>query len=107
MPDASIADVVAARSAGAAQVVDGREIAEFVTGHVPGATSIPMSQLVDRLDEIDPSRPVLVICQSGGRSSAMADVLVHRGFDARSVVGGTAAWIQAGHPVTTGTPDGR
>ena len=107
MPDASIADVATARSAGAAQVVDVRETSEFVTGHMPGAASIPMGRLVDRLDEIDPSRPVFVICQYGGRSAAMTDLLLHRGFDARSVVGGTAAWIQAGHPVTTGASNGK
>ena len=79
-------------------MVDVREPSEFVTGHVPGAASIPMGQLVDRLGEIDQSRPVFVICQSGGRSSAMTDVLRHHGFDARSVDGGTAAWISRRAP---------
>jgi rhodanese-related sulfurtransferase len=107
MSNVSTTDLADARSAGVVQVVDVREPSEFVTGHVPGAASIPMGQLVDRLDEIDRSRPVFVICQAGGRSSAMTDLLVHRGFDARSVDGGTAAWIAAGHPVTTGTPEGK
>lgn len=107
MPDVTTTDLAAARSAGSVQVVDVRELSEFVTGHVPGAVSIPMGQLVDRLEEIVRSRPVFVICQSGGRSSAMTDLLVHHGFDARSVEGGTAGWIHAGHPVTTATPEGK
>ena len=37
----------------------------------------------------------------------MTDVLRHHGFDARSVDGGTAAWIGGGHPVTTGTAEGK
>lgn len=108
MPNVSTTDLASARAAGATQLIDVREPSEYVSGHVPGAVSIPMAQLVDRLDEIDSSRPVFVVCQAGGRSSAMTDLLLHRGFDARSVDGGTAAWIAAGHPVITGTtPEGK
>ena len=103
MSAVTTSDLAAAQTAGSAQVVDVREPAEFVTGHVPGAASIPMGQLVDRLTEIDRSQPVFVICQAGGRSSAMTDVLRHHGFDAHSVEGGTAAWIAAGHPVDLNT----
>ena len=99
MSHVSTTDLADARSAGPVQLVDVREPAEFVSGHVPGAASIPMAQLVGRLGEIDRSRPVFVICQAGGRSSAMTDVLRHHGFDAHSVEGGTAAWISDGHPV--------
>ena len=42
-----------AHSTGAAQVIDVREPAEYTAGHVPGAASIPMGQLPDRLAEID------------------------------------------------------
>lgn len=100
-------DLAAAQAIGPVQVVDVREPAEFVTGHVPGAASIPMGQLVDRLSEIDRSRPVFVICQAGGRSSAMTDVLRHHGVDAHSVDGGTVAWIASGRPVDTGAPEAR
>ena len=107
MSAVTTSDLAAAQAAGSAQVVDVREPAEFGTGHVPGAASIPMGQLVDRLTEIDRSRPVFVICQAGGRSSAMTDVLRHRGFDAHSVEGGTAAWIADGHPVDLSTSEGK
>lgn len=100
-------DFAAAHAAGAPQVVDVREPAEYVGGHVPGAASIPMGQLPDRLAEIDRSRPVFVICQGGGRSSAMTDVLLHHGFDAHSVIGGTAAWTDSGRPVDTDDPEGK
>ncbi|MCW2811843.1 MAG: rhodanese-like protein [Friedmanniella sp.] len=93
---------VEAHSRGDAQVVDVRETREFTSGHVPGARSVPMAQLTGRLHELDPTRPVYVICASGSRSSAMADVLAHHGFDARSVVGGTQAWKAAGRPMALG-----
>ena len=92
MFDVTLDDFAAAHTTGA-QVVDVREPAEYIAGHVPGAAMIPMGQLPDRLTEIDRSKPVFVVCQSGGRSSAMTDVLRHHGFDAHSVTGGTAAWF--------------
>ena len=67
MPNVSTTDLASARAAGATQLIDVREPSEYVSGHVPGAVSIPMAQLVDRLDEIDSSRPVFVVCQAGGR----------------------------------------
>lgn len=82
-----------------APVIDVREPAEFREGHVHGATNIPMGQLTARLGEIDPHRPVHVVCASGNRSSAMADVLTANGFDAMDVAGGTRAWIRSGRPI--------
>jgi rhodanese-related sulfurtransferase len=105
MSDVTLNDFAAAHATGAAQVVDVREPAEYLAGHVPGAASIPMGQLPDRLNEINRSKPVFVICQAGGRSSAMTDVLLHHGFDARSVTGGTAAWTDSSHPVDIGAPE--
>jgi rhodanese-related sulfurtransferase len=97
----TIAALAAAQADGAV-VVDVREPAEYVGGHVPGALLMPMGQLPSRVAELDRSRPVFVICASGNRSRAMSDYLERAGFDARSVDGGTSAWIQAGHPVVRG-----
>jgi rhodanese-related sulfurtransferase len=87
-----------------ANVIDVRESGEYVAGHVPGATPVPMGQLPSRLGELDRSRPVYVVCASGNRSAAMTDLLVAHGFDAYSVAGGTAAWARSGRPVETGAP---
>lgn len=95
-------DRLAQADADGAVVLDVREPAEYVTGHVPGAAPLPMSQLASRLDELDPARPVYLVCASGNRSAAMADLLLATGFDAYSVAGGTAAWEQSGRPVETG-----
>ena len=92
-------DQLAAALDQGAPVIDVREPAEFREGHVPGATNIPMGQLTARLGEIDPNRPVHVVCASGNRSSAMADVLTANGFDAMDVAGGTRAWIRSGRPI--------
>ena len=95
-------DELAAARADGAVVVDVREATEYVAGHVPGAQLVPMGQLASRAAELDSSQPVYVICSSGNRSRAMADLLVRLGFDARSVDGGTSAWQSSGRPVVTG-----
>lgn len=40
-------------------LLDVREPLEYEEGHLPGAVHIPLSQLADRLGELDRSRPVL------------------------------------------------
>ena len=97
-------DQLARAAENQATVVDVREPAEYVDGHVPGAALVPMGQLSSRLDEIDRSRPVYVVCASGNRSAAMTDLLIASGYDAYSVAGGTKAWAGSGRPVETGTP---
>ncbi|MGA8847025.1 MAG: rhodanese-like domain-containing protein [Nocardioides sp.] len=96
-------DQVAVALEDGAVVIDVREAGEYVAGHVPGAIHLPMSRLTSRLDELDRDSPVHLICGSGNRSRAMADLLDSLGFDAIDVLGGTSAWIQSGRPVQTGT----
>ncbi|WP_306319740.1 MULTISPECIES: rhodanese-like domain-containing protein [unclassified Streptomyces] len=62
------------------------------TGTVPGARTIPLPELVARVDELTPERPLVVLCASGNRSSVAASVLRARGFDADDLRGGFAAW---------------
>lgn len=83
-------------------VIDVREPAEYVGGHVPGAILIPLAQLPARKAEVDDKDTVYVICQSGNRSKVGASVLDAAGFDAVSVDGGTGAWIRRGLQVVTG-----
>lgn len=92
----------AARHADGAFVLDVREAAEYVQGHVPGAVLAPMSRITTMLDPVPKDAPVHVICETGNRSGSMADLLVALGYDAVSVEGGTAAWRAAGHQVVTG-----
>lgn len=105
MSDAPTPEVDVDQLAGAAHdaaVVDVREPAEFVQGHVRGALLMPMGQLAGRMSELDPHRPVYVICASGNRSRAMTDLLRRAGFEAYSVAGGTQAWIESGRSVERG-----
>lgn len=91
-----------ARHADGAVVLDVREPAEYVGGHVPGAILAPMSRITASLGGVPKDQTVHVICQSGNRSRSMADLLTALGYDAVSVDGGTAGWIAAGLPVVRG-----
>ena len=80
-----------------AAVLDVREPAEFVKGHVPGAASLPQAELATRLNEVPRDRPVFVICQGGFRSLRAAQFLRQCGItDVVSVKGGTEGWRAAG-----------
>lgn len=100
-PEISIEAYAAERETGV--TIDVRERAEYAQAHVPGAVLMPMGQLASRLDEIDRSARVHVICASGNRSRAMADLLVAAGFDAASVAGGTLGWLESGRDLEVGT----
>jgi rhodanese-related sulfurtransferase len=89
-----------------ALLLDVRENGEYVEGHAPGSTLIPLGQLPQRLQEIDgyKNKPVVVICHSGSRSAKAAKLLEQAGFSAVSnVQGGMVAWKKAGLPVIPGT----
>lgn len=99
-------DQLAAALDEGATVVDVRESTEYAEAHVPGAVNIPMGRLTSRLDELDRTSPVHVICASGNRSAAMTEVLLAQGFEAVDVAGGTRAWLRAGRPVVRGATVG-
>lgn len=83
------------------QVLDVRRPAEYGSGHVPRAVSVPLApQLETETLPVDLKRAVAVICAGGYRSSAATSLLERRGFhNLFNVAGGTSAWINAGHPV--------
>jgi len=99
-------DQFAQAHADGARVIDVREAREYVAGHVPGATLIPMGHLPSQMSRLSKEEPVYLICRSGNRSLAMADLLIASGYDARSVAGGTVAWTRSGRPVVEGREPG-
>lgn len=82
------------------QIVDVRSPAEQETGMIAGARSVPLAQLLDREEELDPAVPIVVYCGAGNRSSVAASLLRAEGFTAvADVLGGFEAWCRAGLPV--------
>ena len=99
-PEIDVAGTAEARCDCRAQIVDVREPEEWVDGHIPGATHIPLGELVARASALDPDQPVIAVCRSGVRSLTAAEILIGVGFaDAKSMTGGMIDWAEAGHPV--------
>ena len=75
-----------------AQLIDVREPDEVAGGALWGAVNIPLGDLTARAGELDPARRVVIVCRSGGRSTAAARMLTAAGFgDVVNLSGGMLA----------------
>jgi hydroxyacylglutathione hydrolase len=99
LPGLSVHELRRRIEAGAVNVVDVRQPAEWAAGHIERATFITGAELPDRLDEIPNHQPVAFICSTGYRSSVAASLLApFRPGKVLSVVGGMSAWTKCGYP---------
>ncbi len=76
------------------QVIDVREPNEYEIARIPGTKLIPLGQIVNQMDEIDPSKETIVHCKMGGRSAKAIRALKRAGFPGRliNLKGGITAW---------------
>lgn len=84
--------------------LDIRDDGEYGGGHIPEAIHIPISQLPDRIGELNKHKdcPVIAYCRSGNRSNGAGSVLKKHGFEnVYNLSGGIAAWQKASLPVST------
>lgn len=88
----SIATLEKLLTAGGVHLMDVRESDEYMAGHVPGAVNLPLSELTSRYQELSPTSPYHIICQSGGRSAQACAFLESQGYDVTNIEGGTSAW---------------
>lgn len=68
--------------------LDVRTKEEFAYGHIEGFRNIPVDELRERLDEIEKSKPVYVMCQSGLRSYIASRILSGKGIESYNFSGG-------------------
>ena len=73
---------------GSVTLLDTRTAYEYKSGHIDGYINIPVDDLRDRLNELDRSKTVYVICQSGLRSYIACRILSQNGFDCYNFSGG-------------------
>ena len=73
---------------GSVTLLDARTVWEYQQGHIDGYINIPVDDLRERMNEIDDSKPVYVICQSGLRSYIACRILTQNGFDCYNFSGG-------------------
>lgn len=73
---------------GSVTLIDTRTQGEYARGHVDGFINIPVDDLRESLENIDKSKPVYVMCQSGLRSYIACRILAGEGFDCYNFSGG-------------------
>ncbi|QDP40337.1 rhodanese-like domain-containing protein [Radiobacillus deserti] len=74
------------------QIVDVREDEEVAQGMIPGANHIALGTLEGRMDELDKSKEIILICRSGRRSEMAGMMLEEHGFNTTNMVGGMLEW---------------
>lgn len=86
---------------GLVSVIDVRPPEEFAAGHVPGAVNVPLNELEQYLDSIDPSQEVIAYCRGPHCVLAFDAVarLREKGLTARRLEDGFPEWKKAGLPV--------
>ncbi len=73
---------------GSVTLLDVRTPREYAGGHIEGFRLIPVDELRERLGELEPGKPVYVICQSGLRSYIACRILAGYGFETHNFSGG-------------------
>jgi rhodanese-related sulfurtransferase len=91
----------------ATAVIDVRSMAEYRSGHIPGAQLIPIEDLsAEAIEEqfsrsgIGHDETLYLTCLAGPRAQKAAELLHQAGYsNLRLIEGGTQAWQQAGLPM--------
>jgi rhodanese-related sulfurtransferase/biotin operon repressor len=86
---------------GLVTVLDVRPPDEYAAGHVPGAVNIPLIELEQHLQELDPEQEMVAYCRGPHCVLAFDAVarLREKGLNARRLQDGFPEWKQAGLPV--------
>ena len=84
---------------GAVQLIDVRQRHEHEAGRIRGGRLIELSSLGAEAGSIDPSRPVVFYCRTGGRSAMATQLFAQAGYEAHNMSGGLVAWADAGLPM--------
>jgi adenylyltransferase/sulfurtransferase len=76
------------------QIIDVREPHEYEIARIPGTKLIPLGQVVNRMNEIDPARETVCHCKAGVRSAKAIEALKRAAFPGRliNLKGGITAW---------------
>ena len=97
-------DLLGRLQRGDVAVVDVRPAEEFAAGHIPGAASIPLAELAERLDELPRDVEIVAYCRGPYCVFAPQALTILRanGFRARRLADGLPEWRLAGLPVDVG-----
>jgi len=81
-------------------IVDVRLPNEWMGLRIGEVVNLPLTHLSELSAKLDPTQPVVTVCNSAYRSSMAIGLLEAKGFQkVTSMAGGSEAWINAGLPV--------
>jgi rhodanese-related sulfurtransferase len=85
-------------------LIDVRPADEFAAGHIPGALSLPVTELPRRLGQLPRRKDIVAYCRGPYCVYAIEaiELLRKRGFRARRLIEGVPAWRARGYPVARG-----
>ena len=82
-------------------LIDVREPFEHDICHIEGAKLIPLGDLMNRIDELNPEENIVLHCHHGGRSMRALQMLQAKGFQKlKNLTGGIDAWAERVDPST-------
>lgn len=87
-PQVDVEAVLATPPSNRPYLLDVRTPREYASGHIPGAVSIPVDELRDRLGELPRDRGIAVYCQVGQRGYLATRILLQAGLTAMNIGGG-------------------
>ena len=84
-------------------LIDVRETWEFNICNIEGSKLIPMRQIPEAVNQLDPKDQIIVICHTGVRSLRVCMFLEQSGFEnVANLTGGVHAWAtQVDHSMAT------
>ena len=85
-------DVSSLPKDGSVNLIDTRTKGEYRLGHIDGFINIPVDSLRERMNEIDKSKPVYIVCQIGLRGYLACRILSGYGYDCYNLSGGYALY---------------
>ncbi len=82
------------------QLIDVRQPDEHAFASIEEAKLIPMGEIMQRMDEIDPARDAVIHCRSGVRSARVIEALERTGYSGKlfNLTGGILAWANEVDP---------
>ena len=85
-------DVSSLPKDGSVNLIDTRTRGEYRLGHIDGFINIPVDSLRERMNEIDKSKPVYIVCHVGLRGYIACRILEGYGYTCYNLSGGYALY---------------
>ena len=76
------------------QLIDVRQPDEYAFAKIEGAKLIPLGEIMQRMDELDDTKELILQCKAGGRSAQAIEFLTRAGYQGEmsNLKGGITAW---------------